>query len=113
MHNAPGSYLRPVSREDVDQVARWQEDEEVASQWWRPRKDLWHRGYGTATVVVLLEKVFNSYGLERAWVNIPENNSAALGLVQEAGLRSLGDRRALQALGWDHPQSPRSRHGGQ
>ena len=169
----PEAALGPVSREDVDQVARWLEDEEVASRWfghyacgdpvhrgYEPlhlleaseyewdrvfrsdphrfifsidnedcehigecqlllddhggaelslligRKDLWHPGYGTATVVVLLEKVFNSCGLERAWVNIPEDNSAALGLFKKLGFVHQ-ETRALQALGWDHPQSLR------
>ena len=49
------------------------------------RKDLWHRGYGTATVVSLLDQVFNSHHLERAWVNVPHDNTPALGLFRKLG----------------------------
>ncbi len=30
------------------------------------RKDLWHHAYGTSTVMVLLDKIFNYYKLQRA-----------------------------------------------
>ena len=48
-------------------------------------KDLWHRGYGTSTVMELLDKVFGEYGVDRAWVNVPEDNAAALGLFEKLG----------------------------
>lgn len=147
----PKVTLRDLSRDDVDRVAWWLDDEEVSSRWfghyacgdpvhrgydprhmleasgWEwdrvfgdplrlilavydeaedhigecqvafdghgsselsvliGRKDLWHRGYGTAAVVDLLDKVFESYDLDRIWVRIPEDNKAALGLVEKLG----------------------------
>ena len=61
------------------------------------RKDLWHRGLGTATVMTLLERTFGQYGLDRAWVNIPEDNAPALGLFQKLGFVSEATRGAVQA----------------
>ena len=142
--------LRDVTREDVDRIAGWLEDDEVTSRWfghyacgdpvhrgYEPthmleasesewdsvfrhdphrfifsiyneegdhigecqvvrddeggaelslligRKDLWHRGYGTSTVMVLLDRVFNYYWLERAWVSVPEDNIPAVGLFNK------------------------------
>ncbi len=51
------------------------------------RKDLWHKGYGTSAVLALLDEVFNYYGLDRAWVNVPEDNAQALGLFKKLGFR--------------------------
>ncbi len=58
------------------------------------RKDLWHQGYGAATVLVLMDRVFSTLKLGRAWVNVPEDNVPALGLFEKLGfLRS--DKREL------------------
>ena len=58
------------------------------------RKDLWHQGYGAATVFVLMDRVFSTLNLSRAWVNVPEDNVPALGLFEKLGfLRS--DKREL------------------
>lgn len=57
------------------------------------RKELWHRGYGTAAVIELLSHVFNTLGLFRVWVDVPEYNQAArdmfehLGFIHEGTLR--------------------------
>ena len=57
------------------------------------RKDMWHRGYGTAGTQAALDVAFNEYGLYRVWVDIPEYNVAAramcshLGFVHEGTLR--------------------------
>ena len=60
------------------------------------RKDLWHQGYGAATVLVLMDRVFATLKLSRAWVNVPEDNVPALGLFEKLGfLRS--DKRQLPA----------------
>ena len=60
------------------------------------RKDLWHQGYGAATVLVLMDRVFATLKLSRAWVNVPEDNVPALGLFEKLGfLRS--DKRPLPA----------------
>ena len=49
------------------------------------RKDLWHHGYGTATVLHLLDRVFDDLRMRRAWVNIPDDNAPALGLFMKLG----------------------------
>ena len=60
------------------------------------RKDLWHQGYGAATMLVLMDRVFSTLKLSRAWVNVPEDNIPALGLFEKLGfLRS--DKRRLPA----------------
>ncbi len=56
------------------------------------RKDLWHHGYGTSTVLALLERVFNTFQMERAWVAIPEGNEPALGLFEKLGFAREGSR---------------------
>ena len=49
------------------------------------RKDLWHLGYGTATMLELLDKVFNTMSLETAWVTVPVENQPAIGLFEKLG----------------------------
>lgn len=49
------------------------------------RKDLWHHGYGTATMLELLDKVFNTMGLDSAWVTVPVDNRPAIGLFEKLG----------------------------
>ena len=157
----PNISLKPVSRDDVDRVGWWLEDEEISSRWFGHyasgdpihrgydpthmlessdyewdhifgdpqrlifsiyndeqdhlgecqiildndgggelalligRKDLWHHGYGAATVLVLMDRTFTTLGLSKAWVNVPEDNLPALGLFEKLGfVRS--DKRALR-----------------
>ena len=59
------------------------------------RKDLWHQGYGAATVLVLMDRVFSTLRLNRAWVNVPEDNVPALGLFEKLGFLRL-DKRELR-----------------
>jgi cytidylate kinase/RimJ/RimL family protein N-acetyltransferase len=49
------------------------------------RKDLWHHGYGTSTVLLMLDRIFGTLSMERAWVNVPEDNAPALGLFKKLG----------------------------
>ena len=57
------------------------------------RKDMWHQGYGTRSMIELLELSFNEWNLYRVWVDVPEYNTAAmkmcrgLGFVHEGTLR--------------------------
>ena len=154
----PNVTLKAVSRDDVDNVGWWLEDDDVSSRWfghygcgdpvhrgydpqhmlessdweWQSvfddphrlifsiyneseehvgesqvlldgsgdaefslligRKDLWHHGYGTSTVLALLERVFTTLQVERAWVAIPEDNEPALGLFQKLGFTREGPR---------------------
>jgi RimJ/RimL family protein N-acetyltransferase len=57
------------------------------------RKDLWHRGYGTATTLALLEHIFVTLGLYRAWVDVPEYNAAAREMFRSLGFRHEGTLR--------------------
>ena len=147
----PEVTLKSVSRDDVDRIAWWLQDDDLSSRWfghygiddpvhpgydprhmleasdweWRRtfgdprraifsiyntadehvgecqvqidgeggaelsvligRKDLWHHGYGTATMLELLDKVFNTMGLESAWVTVPVENRPAIGLFEKLG----------------------------
>ena len=49
------------------------------------RKDLWFRGYGTAALVKLLDLSFDTYGLHRAWVDVPEYNLPAIHMCERIG----------------------------
>jgi len=57
------------------------------------RKDLWHRGYGTAATLALLEHTFSTLGLYRAWVDVPEYNQAAREMFHQLGFRHEGTLR--------------------
>jgi cytidylate kinase len=146
----PEIQLKRVSKDDVDRVAWWLDDDEISSKWfghygcgdpvhrgydplhmveasemeWKRvfedsrrqvysvycgnehigecqiileaevgaelllligRKDLWHQGYGTATVMAVMELIFGDLQLERVRVRIPEDNQPALGLFQKLG----------------------------
>ena len=56
------------------------------------RKDLWHHGYGTSTVITLLDKIFTDFGLDRAWVSVDAENEPALGLFQKLGFEQEATR---------------------
>ena len=57
------------------------------------RKDLWHQGYGTASMKSALERAFNEYNLYRVWVDIPEHNIAALNICNHLGFVHEGTLR--------------------
>ena len=57
------------------------------------RKDLWHLGYGTSTVIALLDQVFGFFRLESAWVNVPDDNGPALGLFKKMGFQHVDTRQ--------------------
>ena len=57
------------------------------------RKDMWHLGCGTAATKALLDLAFNQYGLYRAWVDIPEYNTAALAMFEHLGFVHEGTLR--------------------
>ena len=155
----PNVTLKAVSRDDVDNVGWWLEDEDVSARWfghygcgdsvhrgydpqhmleasdweWESvfadphrlifsiysetneqvgecqalldgsggaelalligRKDLWHMGYGTAATLALLDHIFNTLGLYRAWVDVPEYNGAALVMFEHLGFVHEGTLR--------------------
>ena len=57
------------------------------------RKDLWHRGYGTATMRSGLGLCFGELGLYRVWVDVPEYNLAARGMFEQLGFTHEGTLR--------------------
>lgn len=63
------------------------------------RKDLWYRGYGTAGLVHLLDLAFYTYGLHRAWVDVPEYNLPAIHMCERIGFILEGRLRGT------HPKS--------
>ena len=58
------------------------------------RKDLWHLGYGTSTLISLMEKSFEEFRLQRMWVNVPSDNIPALGLFAKLGF-SIEESRPI------------------
>ncbi len=57
------------------------------------RKELWHRGYGTAATLALLDHIFNTLGLYRAWVDVPEYNEHAREMFEHVGFVHEGTLR--------------------
>ena len=57
------------------------------------RRDLWHHGYGTAGMRGVLDQAFGEWGLYRVWVDVPEYNSAALGMFEHLGFVHEGTLR--------------------
>ena len=54
------------------------------------RKDLWYKGYGTAALLQLLDLAFDTYGLHRALVDVPEYNLPALHMCERIGFLTEG-----------------------
>lgn len=65
------------------------------------RKDLWYRGYGAAGLVHLLDLAFYTYGLHRAWVDIPEYNLPAIHVCERIGFVLEGHLRGTHRKGGD------------
>ena len=57
------------------------------------RKDLWHKGYGSSVLLMVMEYVFEKLKLYRIWVDIPEYNQAARTLFDHAGFKHEGTLR--------------------
>ncbi len=57
------------------------------------RKDMWHRGYGTAGARETLRLCFGEWGLFRVWVDVPEYNTAALEMFRHLGFVHEGTLR--------------------
>ena len=56
-------------------------------------KEEWHKGYGTAASLAMLEHIFIHLGLYRAWVDIPEYNSSAKNMFEHLGFIHEGTLR--------------------
>ena len=49
------------------------------------RKDLWHHHYGTMALIQLLDQAYETHGLHRVWVDVPEYNEHALRMFHDLG----------------------------
>ncbi len=57
------------------------------------RRDQWHRGFGTAAVLAMIEHIFEHLQLHRAWVDVPEYNTAARAMFEHIGFKHEGTLR--------------------
>lgn len=57
------------------------------------RKDLWHKGYGTAATKATLDICFNQLNLYRVWVDIPIYNEHAISMCTHLGFIHEGTLR--------------------
>ena len=57
------------------------------------QKTLWHHGYGTSSVIAMLEHIFEHLGLHRAWVDVPEYNTSARAMFEHIGFQHEGTLR--------------------
>mgnify|MGYP001257283743 FL=1 len=57
------------------------------------RKDLWHKGYGSSVLLLVMDYVFEKLKLYRIWVDIPEYNQPARTLFDHAGFKHEGTLR--------------------
>ena len=58
------------------------------------RTELWFKHYGFAALIQLLDIVFFTYKLHRAWVDVPDYNVHASHLVERAGFVLEGHLRS-------------------
>ena len=63
------------------------------------RKELWHHHYGSAAMLKLLDEVFYTYEMHRAWMAIPEYNQPALHMCEHIGFVLEGRLRGRQLRG--------------
>lgn len=57
------------------------------------RKDLWHHHYGTMALIKLMDQAFETLGLHRVWVDVPEYNEHALRMFRHLGFVLEGHLR--------------------
>lgn len=57
------------------------------------RKDLWHHHYGTMTMIKILNLAFDTFGLHRVRVDVPEYNVHALQMCRHIGFVLEGQLR--------------------
>lgn len=57
------------------------------------RKDLWHHHYGTMALIKLLDEAYETHGLHRVWVDVPEYNEPALQMCRHIGFVLEGHLR--------------------
>ena len=57
------------------------------------RKDLWHQGFGSSSVIKLMFHAFSELELYRVWVDIPEFNTHARNMFENLGFQHEGTLR--------------------
>ena len=57
------------------------------------RKELWRHHYGTVAMIRLLDQAFETLGLHRVWVDVPEYNEPALQICRHLGFVLEGHLR--------------------
>jgi cytidylate kinase len=60
------------------------------------KKELWHRGYGTATISYLIDNTLANLDFNSVWVRVPRENTAALGLFEKFGFVTESNRAMCQ-----------------
>ena len=63
------------------------------------RKELWHRGFGAAAAIQLLDRIFYDFPADQAWVSVPQDNVAALRLFNRLGFSYVSDEVLCQTPG--------------
>ncbi len=63
------------------------------------RKDLWHHHYGTVALIGLLDQAYNTLGLHRVWVDVPEYNEHAMQMCRHLGFILEGHLRKTHRKG--------------
>ena len=56
-------------------------------------KTKWHKGFGTASVLAMLEHIYEHLDLYRAWVDVPEYNLNAKNMFENIGFQHEGTLR--------------------
>ena len=66
------------------------------------RKAFWHQHYGSSAMIQLLDEVFYTYDMHRAWIAVPEYNLQALHMCEHIGFLLEGRfrRRHLHGGQW-------------
>jgi len=59
-------------------------------------KALWYQHYGSAAMIKLLDEAFNTYGVHRVWLAVPEYNQPALHMCEHIGFVLEGRLRGRQ-----------------
>ena len=62
-------------------------------------KEFWYHHYGSAAMIKLLDEVFYTYHMHRAWLAVPEYNLPALHMCEHIGFVLEGRLRGRQLRG--------------
>ena len=63
------------------------------------RTDMWHQSYGSSALIQLMDIAFYTYGLHRAWVDVPDYNQVAIHMCERLGFQIEGRLRGTHPKG--------------